>query len=138
MAMMISRSKGFAEAVKDCPFCRIPAGRVIAENETAFAVFDAFPVTPGHTLIITRRHVRDYFSLTEKEVEDCDALLREMREHILKTDEGVKGFNIGANCGETAGQTVDHFHMHLIPRKDGDVDSPRGGIRNIFPGRGDY
>jgi len=68
MGMMIYRSQGFAKAVEDCPFCSIPAERIIAENETAFAVYDAFPVTPGHTLIITRRHVRDFLALPKKKL----------------------------------------------------------------------
>jgi len=108
------------------------------ENEHAFAIWDGFPVTERHTLIIPKRHVDDYFALTQEELLACDALLKEAKNEILKSDPNVEGFNIGMNCGEIAGQTIFHCHIHLIPRRKGDVENPRGGVRHLIPGKGDY
>jgi diadenosine tetraphosphate (Ap4A) HIT family hydrolase len=121
-----------------CPFCRLPAGRIIGENETAVAVRDAYPVTPLHTLIIPRRHVSSYFDLTGEEAADCQRLLARMRQEILSRDEQVDGFNVGINIGSAAGQTVMHCHVHLIPRRVGDVANARGGVRHVIPGKGCY
>ena len=124
--------------MNDCTFCNIPKERIILENELAYVIRDNFPVTPLHSLIIPKRHTIDYFSLTENELLSCDALLKEIKDSILSGDELVKGFNIGMNSGEAAGQTIFHCHIHLIPRRDGDVENPRGGIRDLIPGKGDY
>jgi diadenosine tetraphosphate (Ap4A) HIT family hydrolase len=102
----------------------------------AFAVRDAHPVTEMHTLMIPKRHVVDYFGLTRPERNSCDTLLRKMKEAIAHDDSNVEGFNVGTNAGEVAGQTVLHAHIHLIPRKRGDVERPRGGVRHagrLFP-----
>ena len=124
--------------MNDCTFCNIPKERIILENELAYVIRDNFPVTPLHSLIIPKRHTIDYFSLTENELLSCDALLKEIKDSILSDDELVNGFNIGMNSGEAAGQTIFHCHIHLIPRRDGDVENPRGGIRDLIPGKGDY
>ena len=121
-----------------CPFCEIPPARVIAENRLAYAIRDGFPVTPLHTLIIPKRHVADYFGLTRPEVNACHQLLDQMKADIEREDPTVSGFNIGMNAGEAAGQTVFHCHIHLIPRRAGDVPSPRGGVRHVIPGKGSY
>lgn len=121
-----------------CLFCEIPADRVIASNDLAYAIHDGFPVTPLHTLIIPKRHVETYFDLTEDEILACNRLLSGRREEILKSDPAVEGFNIGMNAGEVAGQTIFHCHIHLIPRRKGDVENPRGGIRHLIPGKGYY
>lgn len=110
-----------------CPFCAVPAPRVVAENALAFVIRDAHPVTELHTLVIPKRHVTDYFGLTRSEWGSCDSLLRSIRAEIARVDPSVEGFNVGTNAGEAAGQTVPHAHVHLIPRRRGDVERPRGG-----------
>ena len=121
-----------------CLFCEIPADRIIASNDLAYAIHDGFPVTPLHTLVIPKRHVETYFDLTEAEILACNRLLSGCREEILKSDPVVEAFNIGMNAGEVAGQTIFHCHIHLIPRRKGDVENPRGGIRHLIPGKGYY
>ena len=122
----------------DCVFCTLGEDRVFLENELACCLWDAFPVTPMHSLIVPRRHLPDFFSLTQAEVLACDALLRGARDLIRAEDPSVEGFNIGVNVGEVAGQTIFHCHLHLIPRRKGDSENPRGGVRHILPGMGDY
>jgi len=121
-----------------CLFCEIPQDRIIASNELAYAIRDGFPVTPLHTLIIPKRHAVDYFGLTKEELLACHELIHQSKESIIKEDPNVVAFNIGMNAGEAAGQTVFHCHMHLIPRRKGDVSSPRGGIRHVIPDKGHY
>lgn len=123
---------------KVCPFCCISQERIIAENQLAVAISDGFPVTEFHTLIIPKRHVEDYFGLTKDELFATDELLKNIREKILSSDNSVEGFNIGLNCGLVAGQTIFHCHAHLIPRRNGDVENPRGGVRHLIPGKGNY
>ena len=122
----------------DCFFCNIPPVRIVLENELAYAVRDGYPVTEMHSLIIPKRHIQDYFDLTTEELIACDQLIRSLKDEISNSDNSVNGFNIGMNSGETAGQTIFHCHIHLIPRRTGDVDNPRGGVRNIIPGMGNY
>ena len=113
---------------------------IIAENEHAYARWDNFPVSDGHAEVVPKRHVVSFFDLTEQELLSMFALLRT----VMKKLEPVPayfipdGYTIGVNEGEAAGRTVHHVHMHLIPRYRGDVPNPRGGIRNIIPGKGDY
>jgi len=121
-----------------CLFCDIPTERVIADNELAYAIRDGFPVTPMHTLVIPKRHVDTYFDLREDEVLACNRLIRELRAAISAEDATVDAFNIGMNAGESAGQTIFHCHIHLIPRRKGDVENPRGGVRHLIPGKGFY
>lgn len=121
-----------------CLFCEMPMERIIASNELAYAIRDGFPVTPLHSLVIPKSHKIDYFSLSEDELLACDQLLRSLKEEIQISDAGVTGFNIGLNAGESAGQTIFHCHFHLIPRRNGDVDKPKGGVRHVIPGKGDY
>ena len=123
---------------KDCLFCNIPTVRIVLENELAYAVRDGYPVTEIHSLIIPKRHIQDYFDLTKEELIACDQLIRSLKDEISNSDNSVNGFNIGINSGETAGQTIFHCHIHLIPRRTGDVDNPRGGVRNVIPGMGNY
>lgn len=105
---------------------------------TVCAIPDLYPVTPGHHLIIPKRHVASYFDMTAEERRDVDSLLLRLREQILSDDQAVKGFNIGMNCGVVAGQTIAHAHIHLIPRREGDVDDPRGGVRGCVPANMSY
>jgi diadenosine tetraphosphate (Ap4A) HIT family hydrolase len=121
-----------------CLFCSMPSDRIVIENDLSYAVYDKYPVTKQHFLIIPKRHVADYFGLSPEELLACDALLRQLRSQIEDEDSTVEGFNIGMNIGEVAGQTVFHCHIHLIPRRRGDVPDPRGGVRNLIPGKGNY
>jgi diadenosine tetraphosphate (Ap4A) HIT family hydrolase len=121
-----------------CLFCNIENERIIAENDLAYAIRDGFPVTELHTLIIPKRHVEDYFGLSQEELLACDELIRSLKDEIMDSDSSVDAFNIGMNAGESAGQTIFHCHIHLIPRRTGDVENPRGGVRHLIPGKGDY
>lgn len=121
-----------------CLFCNIPHERVVIENALMFAIRDGFPVTPLHTLIIPKRHVRDYFGLTSEEILAADEMLNKLSNLIQTEDQSVQGFNIGINAGAAAGQTIFHCHIHLIPRREGDVENPRGGVRHLIPGKGFY
>jgi diadenosine tetraphosphate (Ap4A) HIT family hydrolase len=126
----------------DAPPCRFcPENiqqRVVAEVDSVWAIRDEHPVTEGHHLIIPRRHSVDWFSMTEKERRDADALILILKRRIVEEDPAVTGFNIGVNCGESAGQSVFHAHIHLIPRRSGDTPHPRGGVRGVIPGKMDY
>lgn len=121
-----------------CPFCELPARRIILHNELALALLDAYPVTHGHALVIPRRHVMDYWGMTDDERAACHDLLVAMRSNVLREDRSVTGFNIGLNAGKSAGQTIFHCHYHLIPRRDGDSPNPRGGVRHVFPDKANY
>ena len=122
----------------DCLFCNIENSRIVTENELAYAIRDGFPVTDLHTLIIPKRHVSDYFGLVQPEVNSTNLLISNLKAAMEKNDKLITGFNIGTNSGQSAGQTIFHCHIHLIPRRDGDVEKPRGGIRHTIPGRGEY
>lgn len=127
----------YAERDPKCLFCTIDRKRV-GENALAYVIEDGFAVTPHHRLIIPKRHVADYFGLHQPEINAINRLIVEQKELLLKLDPTITGFNIGVNCGEDAGQSVFHCHVHLIPRRKGDVDQPRGGVRNLIPGKGNY
>jgi diadenosine tetraphosphate (Ap4A) HIT family hydrolase len=120
-----------------CPFCSIQRERVLHERDTAFAVRDGFPVSPGHTLIILRRHSGSFFEITEAERGDLMSLLAAARDD-LEREFRPAGYNIGINDGAAAGQTVPHLHIHLIPRYAGDRDDPRGGVRWVLPDKAAY
>ena len=122
----------------ECLFCNIPQERIVLENDLAYAVRDGFPVTKMHSIIIPKRHIKDYFDLNKDELLACDHLIRSLKEEINNSDSSVNGFSIGMNAGESAGQTIFHCHIHLIPRRTGDVDNPRGGVRHTIPGKGYY
>ncbi|MDB0071637.1 HIT family protein [Planktomarina temperata] len=121
-----------------CVFCVLTSDRFIDETKLSYVFRDAFPVTDLHTLIISKRHVSDYFDLTVAEREDIQDLLLKHKKLIEQEDQSVSGFNVGNNIGLSAGQTVFHVHTHLIPRRDGDVESPRGGVRGVIPGKQAY
>ena len=121
-----------------CLFCEMTEDRIIDRNDLAYAIRDGFPVTTLHTLIIPKRHAVDYFELTKEELLACDELLKKIKQDIQTEDASVDGFNIGMNAGLSAGQTVFHCHIHLIPRRTGDVENPRGGVRHTIPGKGFY
>ena len=121
-----------------CLFCSLPTGReIIAESATAYAIFDKFPVSKGHALVIPTRHVSNYFDLTLQEQMDCLILLN-VAKAILQKQFNPDGFNVGINIHAAAGQTVPHAHIHLIPRYQDDVPEPRGGVRGVIPGKQAY
>ena len=122
----------------DCLFCNLPAKRIIDENELSVAILDGYPVTAGHSLIIPRRHVSDYFDLYQPERNAIEKLIHECRNNLLASDKSIDGFNVGANAGASAGQTVFHVHIHLIPRRTGDTENPRGGVRGAIPDKRIY
>ena len=126
-----------AEAQSGCPFCNPAPGSTFAENALAVALFDAYPVSPGHALIVPRRHIASWFEASAAEREALMALVDEVKER-LDRDRPPDGYNIGVNVGAAAGQTVMHLHLHLIPRFTGDVDDPAGGVRFVIPARGNY
>jgi ATP adenylyltransferase len=126
------------EIAMACLFCEMTEDRIIDRNDLAYAIRDGYPVTPLHTLIIPKRHAVDYFDLTKEELLACDELLKKTKQDIQAEDASVDGFNIGMNAGPSAGQTVFHCHIHLIPRRAGDVENPRGGVRHTIPGKGFY
>lgn len=121
----------------DCPFCHLEKNRVRAESEFALAFLDGFPITPGHTLVIPKRHVASLFELSEEEQSAIWRLVGQVR---AKLDSEIQpdGFNLGLNDGTAAGQTVMHAHVHIIPRREGDTADPRGGVRWIFPDKARY
>ncbi len=121
----------------DCPFCGDLDSRAICGNDLAVAIPDGYPVSPGHTLIIPRRRVASWFDLCQEEVQAVFDLVAKARER-LDQEHRPDGYNIGINVGSAAGQTVFHVHVHLIPRYVHDVPQPRGGVRHVIPGKGDY
>lgn len=122
----------------DCPFCTLnPKVKVLAETREAMAILDSFPVNPGHTLIIPRRHVAGYFDLTPDEQQALWQLVNTTKT-LLENRYHPDGFTIGINVGATAGQSVMHVHIHLIPRYKGDVEQPKGGVRGVIPGKQSY
>lgn len=130
--------KEFNDLEKDCPFCNIDNRKIINEKNLAFAIYDLFPVTEYHLLIVPKRHVSEYFDLFKPEINEIHKIIKEVKAEIEKKDKTITGYNIGINNGEDAGQTIPHCHIHLIPRRKGDVIDPIGGIRNIIPGKGNY
>ena len=122
----------------NCPFCKAESERdIIASSSLSVAFFDGFPVSPGHALIIPKRHVASFFDLSKEE--QLDLLnLADRVERIVEQRYHPDGYNIGINVGEAAGQSIFHVHMHLIPRYQGDVPNPRGGVRGVIPAKQNY
>ena len=122
--------------MSSCPFCDAKCD-FIAENLYAFSIPDRYPVSTGHSLVIPKDHVSSIFDLSADSYRGCFDLLREVRTAIKELFEPA-GFNVGINCGISAGQTMPHAHIHISPRYTGDVPNPRVGVRNVMPGKGDY
>jgi diadenosine tetraphosphate (Ap4A) HIT family hydrolase len=120
-----------------CPFCSLPTERFVLQSGYAVVIRDAFPVSPGHTLIIPKRHVASFFEVTEAERADLMSLLAAARDD-LDREFRPAGYNVGINDGAAAGQTVPHVHVHLIPRFAGDREDPRGGVRWVLPDKAVY
>jgi len=123
-----------ATSDQNCVFCQPEViAKSVEKNGSVFAIHDKYPVTPGHLLVIPIRHTPDWFSMTEVERLDADQLMRVLQTRIRIEDTKVSAFNVGSNCGDAAGQTVGHAHIHLIPRRKGDIPDPRGGVRGVIP-----
>jgi diadenosine tetraphosphate (Ap4A) HIT family hydrolase len=120
-----------------CAFCSLPSNQILGENDDAVWILDTHPVSPGHCLIVPKRHIESFFDATAAEREGLLALLDKAREHVL-SKHAPAGYNIGINEGFAAGQTVQHLHVHLIPRFMGDSDAPKGGVRWVIPQKADY
>jgi len=115
-----------------CPFCNINEDKIIAKNKFSYAIYDKYPVNKGHILIISKEHIRDYFDAST-EVREAIFDLMEDCKSLLDNKYNLDGYNIGFNCGKEAGQTIMHFHLHLIPRYEGDIEDPTGGVRGVIP-----
>ena len=123
--------------LRPCAFCTLASERVIDENTFAIAIRDGYPVSPGHTLLIPKRHTSSFFDLAQQERNDLLTLLDRSKQ-ALDEEFQPHGYNIGINDGAAAGQTVPHLHVHLIPRFDGDLPDPRGGVRWVIPDKAKY
>ena len=116
-----------------CIFCSVKKHEIIYENEYAFVSYDSYPVSKFHSLIIPKRHIKNFFDLNEKELNAYNELIKKTKLKIENDDNLVQGFNLGTNAGSVAGQTIMHCHIHLIPRRKGDVKNPQGGVRGVIP-----
>ncbi len=122
----------------ECLFCNISPDSIILENELAFTILDKFPVTLQHTLVIPKRHIASFFELSDEDLLACNELIKKTKELIEYQDKNVDGFNVGVNIGNSAGQSIFHCHIHVIPRRTGDMDEPKGGVRHVIPSKGKY
>ena len=121
-----------------CLFCNVKKSGCAYENKLAYASFDTYPVSKFHCLIIPKRHIKDYFDLSKEELIACDQLIKAVKDEITVKDKSVKGFNLGTNIGKISGQSILHCHFHLIPRREGDVENPQGGVRSVIPKKQHY
>ena len=122
-----------------CPFCSmIQSGDVVIDGNLAAVILDGFPVTIGHSLVIPKRREPDFSKLSTDEQSEILSLASERMRQLQSEDPSITGFNLGVNVGASAGQTVDHAHLHVIPRREGDVEDPRGGVRWVMPSKADY
>ena len=124
--------------MSNCIFCNIEEDRIVHEYKHFYVIRDAFPVTPLHSLIITKRHVVSYFQCSKEEHNEIPIILDTQKTELKILDDTITGFNIGMNIGEDAGQTVFHCHIHIIPRRQGDAANPRGGVRGVIPEKQKY
>ena len=121
-----------------CIFCNNKKSGFNFENELAYASYDTYPVSKYHFLIIPKRHIKDFFELTDEELLACMDLIKKAKEEVIKKDRNIDGFNLGTNAGEVSGQSILHCHFHLIPRRLGDVENPQGGVRAVIPNKQHY
>ena len=121
-----------------CLFCDVKQSGCAHENDLAYASYDSYPVSEHHCLIIPKRHIKDYFDLSNDELVACNDLIKIVKKEITNKDPLVKGFNLGTNIGIVSGQSILHCHFHLIPRREGDVDNPQGGVRSVIPNKQHY
>ena len=124
---------------EDCIFCKKINCKVLEERKYFFIIRDtAYPVTEHHTLIISNRHVSNFFELDGEENKELSIILKNQKEELQNLDKTITGFNVGVNIGKDAGQSIMHCHIHLIPRREGDVEDPRGGVRGVIPEKQKY
>ena len=127
--------------MKECPFCNIEklinSDRIVYQDSTWIAIYDNYPVSKGHVLLIPKRHCTSYFDLNFIELESVSVTIGIIKK-LLDKKFNPDGYNIGINCGEAAGQTVMHCHIHIIPRYNGDCENPRGGVRGVIPSKQNY
>ena len=121
-----------------CLFCNIKKSGCVHENNLAYASYDTYPVSDYHCLIIPKRHIKDYFELSKDELIACNELIKTVKDEIIFKDKSVRGFNLGTNIGKISGQSILHCHFHLIPRREGDVENPQGGVRSVIPNKQYY
>ena len=121
-----------------CLFCNTEDSSFTVQNELAYASYDTYPVSKYHCLIIPKRHIKDFFELTDEELLACNDLFKKVKDEVIKKDPKIDGFNLGANAGEVSGQSILHCHFHLIPRRKGDVENPQGGVRSVIPNKQHY
>ena len=121
-----------------CLFCNIKESGLAHEINLAYVSYDSYPVSEHHCLFIPKRHIKDYFELTNEELIACNDLVKIVRDEIIIKDQTVSGFNIGTNVGKVSGQSILHCHFHLIPRRKGDVENPQGGVRSVIPNKQHY
>ena len=121
-----------------CLFCDTQKSGIAHENDLAYASYDTYPVSKHHCLIIPKRHIKDYFDLENEELIACNDLVKIIKKEILEKDKSVKGFNLGTNIGKSSGQSIYHCHLHLIPRRENDVENPQGGVRSVIPDKQHY
>lgn len=124
--------------INNCLFCNIEEDRIVHEYKHFYVIRDAFPVTPLHSLIITKRHVVSYFQCSKEEHDEIPIILDTQKTELKILDNSITGFNIGMNIGEDAGQTIFHCHIHIIPRRQGDTTNPRGGVRGVIAEKQKY
>ena len=122
----------------ECLFCNKKKQNIINSTKFIYVVRDSFPVTKYHTLIAPHRHVSDFFDLNDYELNDLQKILKKQRQLLLNLDKDITGFNVGVNAGVDAGQSIMHCHIHLIPRRKGDMNNPRGGVRGVIPSKQKY
>ena len=121
-----------------CLFCNTNNKEYLIENDLAFATFDSYPVSKNHLLVIPKRHVENYFDLSNDEILACNEIIKLSKKKLEEDDQTIKGFNLGSNNGKAAGQSINHCHIHLIPRRSGDVDNPQGGVRAVISSKQHY
>ena len=121
-----------------CLFCESKESAFIIENHLAYVSYDTYPVSKYHCLIIPKRHMKNFFDLTNDELVACNDLIKIIKKDIISKDEEVEGFNLGTNIGKVSGQSILHCHFHLIPRRSGDVENPQGGVRSVIPSKQHY
>ena len=121
-----------------CLFCNTNNKEYLIENDLAFATFDSYPVSKNHLLVIPKRHVENYFDLSNDEILACNKIINLIKKKLEQDDQTIKGFNLGSNNGKAAGQSINHCHIHLIPRRLGDVDNPQGGVRAVISSKQHY
>ena len=127
-----------SNTTEECLFCNKKKQKIIYSSNFIYVVRDSFPVTKFHSLIIPHRHVSNFFDLKNDELNDLIKILKKERQSLLDLDKEITAFNIGVNAGRDAGQSIMHCHIHLIPRRKGDIDNPRGGVRGVIPSKQKY